>query len=98
MTRNLKYIKYKSGVSSNKKDIIGILNEDCWEDLEHYVREHELDWDEAIDVITKEYTIEKEKIGDYLKEDAVRIRIKGQNEDSGLVPSIKVGGKVNAAN
>ena len=49
-------------------------------------------------VITKEYTIEKEKIGDYLKEDAVRIRIKGQNEDSGLVPSIKVGGKVNAAN
>ena len=64
MTRNLKYIKYKSGVSSNKKDIIGILNEDCWEDLEHYVREHELDWDEAIDVI-KKYVNSRTKIENF---------------------------------
>ena len=53
---------------------------------------------ETIEVATKEHIIAKDKINDYLKEDAVRIRIKGQNEDSGLVPSIKVGGKVNAAN
>ena len=53
---------------------------------------------ETIDVVTKEYTIEKDKIDEYLKEDAVRIKIKGQNEESGLVPSIKIGGKGNAAN
>ena len=53
---------------------------------------------ETIEVATKEHIIAKDKINDYLKEDAVRIRIKGQNEDSGLVPSIKVGGKVDAAN
>ena len=64
MTRNVKYIKYKSGVSSIKKDIIGILNEGCWEDLERYVREHELDWDEAIGVI-KKYVNSRTKIENF---------------------------------
>lgn len=44
------------------------------------------------------YKIEKEQFETYFKEHTIRLKIEGQNEDDGLIPSIKVGGTSHATN
>ncbi len=44
------------------------------------------------------YKIEKEQFETYFKDHTIRLKIGGQNEDSGLIPSIKVGGTSHATN
>ena len=47
---------------------------------------------------TKGYKIEKEQFATYFKDNTIRLKIEGQNEDNGLIPSIKVGGTSHATN
>lgn len=44
----------------------------------------------------KEHKIQGDEVKQYLSNHTVKIKVIGQNEDSGLVPSIKVGGVINA--
>lgn len=53
---------------------------------------------ETIQITSKGFTIEGEKLKDYMKDNLVRVKVIGQNEESGIVPSIKVGGSNHAKN